>query len=215
MHVIEGDVPSWSDLHIHEHIGVKFPCLHASSSREHIKLGDFPTGHIHFPLQVELHVACLGVSFCMKSVYSKTSSRSSSGTRDRVNHACESGHSTGLPGAARFPSKRGRLGCKLCGSTCTCQMLFSLSFPNLLWFFVLSEQKGFPSQKTQHFFLHIAFNACTKIRNVLLFSLLLLSLMSSKALVLAFRYLLVCESFVSLFDGGKFIKSIFLPHKRI
>lgn len=149
-------------------------------------LGDFPTGHIHFPLQVELHVACLGVSFCMKSVYSKTSSRASSGTRDRVNHACESGHSTGLPGAARFPSKRGRLGCKLCGSTCTCQMLFSLSFPNLLCFFVLSEQKGFPSQKTQHFFLHIAFNACTKIRNVLLVSLLFLSLMSSKALVLAF-----------------------------
>lgn len=158
----------------------------------------FPQATFIFPLQVELHVACLGVSFCMKSVYSKTSSRSSSGSRDRVNHGCESGYSTGLPGAARFPSNCGRLGCTLRGSTCTCQMLFSLSFPNLLWVFVLSEQKDFLSQKTLHFFLHIAFNVCTKIRNVLLFSLLLLSLMSSKALVLAFWYLLVCESFVSL-----------------
>lgn len=137
---------------------------------------------------------------------------------ETVNYGCESGYSTGLPGAARFPSNCGRLGCTLRGSTCTCQMLFSLSFPNLLWVFVLSEQKDFLSQKTLHFFLHIAFNVCTKIRNVLLFSLLLLSLMSSKALVLAFRYLLVCESFVSLkclYLKGKFIKSIFMPHNEL
>lgn len=106
---------------------------------------------IFSPLQVELHVACLGVSFCMKSVYSKTSSRSSSGSRARVNHGCESGYSTGSPGAARFPSNCGRLGCTLRGSTCTCQMLFSLSFPNLLRVFVPSEQKDSPSQKTLTF----------------------------------------------------------------
>lgn len=57
VHVVEGDVPSLSDLYILELVGVKPPCLHASYSREHAKQPDLPTGHIHFPLQVELHVA--------------------------------------------------------------------------------------------------------------------------------------------------------------
>lgn len=106
VHVVEGDVPSLSDVYIHELVGVKPPCLHASYSGEHAKHRDLPAGHIHFPLQVELHVACLGAPLCMKSVYSKTSSRSRCGIRDRVSHACESGHSTGLPG---FPPTVGGL----------------------------------------------------------------------------------------------------------
>lgn len=39
---------------------------------------------------------------------------------------------TASQGAAKIPSYCGRLGCTLCGGTCACQMLFSLSFPNLL-----------------------------------------------------------------------------------
>ncbi len=42
---------------------------------------------------VGLHAAYPVIFFCMKSVYSNTSPWNLSGTRDRVTHACESGHS--------------------------------------------------------------------------------------------------------------------------
>lgn len=86
VHVIQGDVPSFSDRSKHR-------CKISMSACELEACRDFPAGHIHFPLQGQLHVACSLFLFCMKSVYSKKkktpSSRSSSGSRDRVNHACE------------------------------------------------------------------------------------------------------------------------------
>lgn len=90
MHVIEGHVPSVSDQYIHEHILVKTCRMHDNYCREHWEI---PTGHSLFPSQVDMHVASLDVNVCMKSVYSKTTSWYSSGTRDTVNHTCVSGHS--------------------------------------------------------------------------------------------------------------------------
>lgn len=55
---------------------------------------------------------------------------------------------TASPGTARFPSHYGRLGCMLRGGTCACQMLFSLSFPNLLISFRSEQQKACQSQNT-------------------------------------------------------------------
>lgn len=72
------------------------------------------------------------------------------------------------PGAARFPSHHGRLGCTLCGGTCACQMLFSLSFPNLLISFCSERQKACKSQKTQcrlHFLCRVSLAHCISCEN--------------------------------------------------
>lgn len=111
--------------------------------------------------------------FCMRSVCSKsTSSRSSCASRDGVNHACESGRSTGWPGAARLPSNRGRPG----GAPRQ-----HLHLPNVVQPFLPRSTEAFlfPANKktsspaTNHAtFLFCTLRLmCTKIRNVLFFPL--------------------------------------------
>lgn len=141
-------------------------------------------GRTRFRLQVELHAACLHLPlffrcffclffFCMRSVYSKsTSSRSSCGSRDGVNHACESGRSTGWPGAARLPSNRGRPGCA---------RRQHLHLPNVVQPFLPRSTEAFlfpankktsPPATNRATFLFCTLRLmCTKIRNVLFFPL--------------------------------------------
>lgn len=75
---------------------------------------------------------------------------------------------TASPGAARFPSHCGRLGCTLRSGTCACQMLFSLSFPNLL-ISCCSEQtkKAYQSQEKNQLRLH--FFCCVRVISILYF----------------------------------------------
>lgn len=96
------------------------------------------------PLPADLHVACLKVPFFAWNLCIQTQPHdihlvpeTEWITPVRVG--------TASPGAARFPSHCGRLGCTLRGGTCACQMLFSLSFPNLLISFC-SEQTKSPSE---------------------------------------------------------------------
>lgn len=111
---------------------------------------------------------------CMRSVYSKsTSSRSSCGSRDGVNHACESGRSTGWPGAARLPSNRGRPGCA---------PRQHLHLPNVVqpflprsteaFLFPANKKTSSPATNRATFPFCTLLLMCTKIRNVLFFPLL-------------------------------------------
>lgn len=55
---------------------------------------------------------------------------------------------TASQGPAKLPSY-GMLGCTLCSGTCACQMLFSLSYPNLLINLYSEHHKICPRQKTR------------------------------------------------------------------
>lgn len=104
----------------------------------------FLAGPSNYLSIVDLHVP--RSSFCMKSVYSNTTPWYSSGTRVsewimpvRVG--------TASLGTARFPSHCRRLGCTLHGGTCACQMLFSLSRPNVLISFCCERTKSVSEPK--------------------------------------------------------------------
>lgn len=120
----------------------KYYCMHASNCRQHIgprrphpssiagRLARGLTPRLSWGFFFFLHEICVFKHDLMIFIWYQ---RQSESRLRRVG--------TASPGAARFPSHCGRLGRTLRGGTCACQMLFSLSFPNLLISFCSERTK--------------------------------------------------------------------------